>query len=100
MQVHVPLMNSDPNFTERRLFHVDQGSELLPFPHLTATTIFGVRGTQADTLGQLYATQIATAISTKNPEEGRLLVLGLGLEDMQADSSSFVQVLELVLSCM
>lgn len=34
---------------------------------------------ERDTLGQLLATQIASAVSSQQPEERRLLVLGMGL---------------------
>lgn len=98
-QVHVSLENSDPNLLERRILQADDGSELLPMPHLTARTILGVRGTDIDILGQLYASQIATAIATKNPEENRVLVLGLGMMDMKAEPDSFLRVLDLVLGC-
>lgn len=46
----------------------------------TATTILGGTGTPTlDTLGQLLATQLASLLCSRNPEEGRMLVLGLGL---------------------
>lgn len=45
-----------------------------------ATTILGGTGTPTlDTLGQLLATQLASLICSRNPDEGRMLVLGLGL---------------------
>jgi len=51
-------------------------------------------------MGQLYASQIASAITTKNTEESRILVLGLGLgkeAGVEADRETFLRVVELVL---
>jgi proteasome assembly chaperone 3 len=53
-------------------------------------------------LGHLYASQIANAITTKNPEEQRTLVLGLGLgKDAAAELNRdvFFKVIDLVLQC-
>ena len=48
-------------------------------------------------MGQLYASQIAHAITTKNPEESRALMLGLGLAKMEQDRDVFLKVIDLVL---
>jgi proteasome assembly chaperone 3 len=48
--------------------------------HFTATTILGGTLSSLDTLGHLLATQLASAIITKDAEEKRMLVLGLGLD--------------------
>lgn len=77
----------------------EEGSQLLPMPHLTGTTILGSSGTERDTLGQLFATQIASAIAAKSPGEKRLLVMGMGFEKAEMDSESFLQILELALQC-
>lgn len=53
-------------------------------------------------LGHLYASQIAEAITTKNPNEHRPLVLGLGLgkdSALQVDRDVFSKVVDLVLEC-
>ncbi len=83
------------------------GAELLPMPHLTATTVLGgATGTERDTLGRLYATQIASAIVGREPGERRLLVVGLGLKGGQmengeeAEREGFVETLGLVLGCL
>ena len=68
--------------------------------HLTATTVLGGTMPQRDTVGQLYATQIATAIATKDPAERRLLVVGLGLEKIDTASTTFMDTVELVLRCL
>lgn len=53
---------------------------LLPASHLTATTILGGTHSALTTLGETLATQIASTILSGSPGEGRLLVVGLGLE--------------------
>ena len=55
-------------------------SALLPGTNLTATTILGGTIPSMDTLGQTLATHVASALSGADPNEGRMLVLGLGLE--------------------
>lgn len=50
-------------------------------------------------MGQLYASQIASAITTKNAAESRTLVLGLGLgkeAGVEADRETFLRVVDLV----
>jgi proteasome assembly chaperone 3 len=73
---------------------------LLPMPGLTATSILGGRAPEHETIGQLYATQIASAIATKNPNEKRLLVVGLGLDKLEADRDVFFAIIDLVLQCL
>lgn len=68
-------------------------------PHLTASTILGATVPERDTVGHLLGTQIASAIATQNPEEKRLLVVGMGLEKAELDRTSFLEILELVLQC-
>lgn len=65
--------------------------------HLTATTVLGGTIPERDTIGQLYATQIASVISTKNPDDKRLVVVGMGLEKADAQRETFVGMIELVL---
>lgn len=53
-------------------------------------------------LGHLYASQIADAITKKNPDEHRTLVLGLGLGKNAAaeiNRDVFFKVVDLVLQC-
>jgi len=98
----VPLESTDPNHADRRYNSFDDDdddAQLLPMPHLTATTILGGRAQNADTIGELYATQIASAIAAKNPEEKRLLVLGMGMSKVETDGQSYMEVLQLVLEC-
>jgi hypothetical protein len=59
--------------------------------HLTATTLLGGgnRGGERDVFGQLLATQIASEVSRRDSEEGRVLVLGLGLEGVGLGRDEF-----------
>ena len=53
-------------------------------------------------MGHLYATQIASAITAKHPDESRTLVLGLGLgkdAGVDADQDVFFKIVDLVLGC-
>jgi proteasome assembly chaperone 3 len=81
-QLHVPLSTHLPSAPTTT--HDDSPSEestdLLPLAHFTATTILGGTLSSIDTLGQLLATQLASAIIVRDTEEKRMLVLGLGLD--------------------
>lgn len=99
--VHVPLANTatDP-MTTRPLANSDSGNSLLPMSHLTATTILGGTKRDDETIGQTLATTIASAILMKQPQEERLLVLGLGLENSAeglVGRTQFDQIVSLVL---
>lgn len=52
---------------------------------------------ERNTTGQLIATQIATAVVTKSPEEKRLLVVGMGLEKPALDRAAFMDLVGLIL---
>ena len=68
--------------------------------HLTPKTLLGGSTSERETIGQLYATQIASTIATKNPQENRTLVLGLGLSKFEASRESFYDILDLVKQCL
>ena len=68
-------------------------------PHLTAGTILGGSTAQRETLGQLYAIQVASTIVLKNPEERRSILVGLGLDRAEATREQFFDVLDLVSKC-
>ena len=53
-----------------------------------------------ETTGQLYATQIASAIAMRNPQENRMVLLGLGLSKVEANREVFYDTMDLVLSCL
>ncbi|KAF2397199.1 hypothetical protein EJ06DRAFT_533378 [Trichodelitschia bisporula] len=99
--VHVPLDGSLPE-AHPLPPEVDPESDappsdLLPMSHLTATTVLGGTVPERDTLGQLLATQIASAIATKDTDEKRMVVVGLGLEKSTLGREEFMDLVELVL---
>lgn len=100
-QVDCPLSNSNPTSADTHLS--TSGEEtLLPSNRFTPRSLLGVGNADREMLGHLYASQIANAITTKNPDENRALVLGLGLGKgaaVEMDRDIFFQVVDLVLQC-
>jgi proteasome assembly chaperone 3 len=72
------------------------GSSSLPASHLTPTTLLGGGSGDRETVGQLYAAQLASHITLSNPAETRTLVLGLGLQQVVTAREAFFDILELV----
>jgi proteasome assembly chaperone 3 len=70
--------------------------DMLPLEHLTPKTLLGAGGDERETLGHLYASQLATVIATRNPEETRTVVVGLGLQKVDKQRESFFDLLELL----
>ena len=71
--------------------------------HLSPKTLLGVSTPEREMIGQLYATQIASAIISKNPEEKRPLLLGLGLgfsHGGDAQREVFYDIIDLVMQCL
>ncbi|EFQ97282.1 hypothetical protein MGYG_00323 [Nannizzia gypsea CBS 118893] len=97
--LHVPMENPDPTVGFQTLSS-NQEDALLPRPEFNATPILGGRSGDWEVIGQLYACQIATAITTKTPEEKRLLVVGLGLETPDVDRDIYLGIVDLVLQCL
>jgi proteasome assembly chaperone 3 len=100
-QVDCPLSSSNPTSADTHLS--TSGEEaLLHSNRFTPRSILGAGNADREMLGHLYASQIANAITTKNPDENRALVLGLGLGKSAAvemDRDIFFQVVDLVLQC-
>lgn len=69
---------------------------MLPSTHLTPSTLFGGGGEERETLGQLYAAQIASFINVRDPDDRRTLVLGLGLLKVETGREAFFDTIELV----
>lgn len=69
---------------------------MLPLAHLTPKTLLGGGGEQRETLGHLYATQIASMISTRSPDDMRTLLVGFGLQKVEMEREAFFDLLELV----
>lgn len=69
---------------------------MLPSTHLTPRTLLGGGGEDRETLGQLYAAQIGSLITLRNPDDRRTLVLGLGLVKVDTAREAFFDTVELV----
>lgn len=69
---------------------------MLPLTHLTPTTLLGGGGEDRETLGHLYAAQIASLISTRNAEEKRSVLVGLGLQKIDMGREAFFDLLDLI----
>ncbi|ORY10528.1 hypothetical protein BCR34DRAFT_625180 [Clohesyomyces aquaticus] len=100
--VHVPLdisATDNPLTSNPYLEQEDDvpPSDLLPMHHLTATTILGGTVPELDVLGQTLATQIASAVLTRNSDERRMVVMGMGLDRSMAGREEFSELLGLVL---
>lgn len=94
VKIQVPLTNSAGRAVEMGL--PGTSSSLLPSTHLTPKTILGGGGDDRETLGQLYAAQIASQMELRNPDDKRILVVGLGLEKANAEREAFFDLIELV----
>jgi proteasome assembly chaperone 3 len=66
--------------------------------HLTATTILGGTIPDLEVLGQTLATQIASAIKTRDSREARMVVVGMGLEKNMSAREEFSELVGLVLN--
>ena len=96
-QIHVPLERSNTSLTEPPLPSSTGDDGLLPMPHLNPKTLLGGSTSERETIGQLYAAQIASAIATKDPQENRTVLLGLGLSKVEASQTVFYDTTDLVL---
>lgn len=66
--------------------------------HLTATTILGGTIPELEVLGQTLATQIASAVKTRDARETRMVVVGMGLEKSMNKREEFSELVGLVLN--
>jgi proteasome assembly chaperone 3 len=69
---------------------------MLPLGHLTPKTLLGAGSDQRETAGHLYASQIASAIVTRDPEETRTIVVGFGLQKIDLEREAFFDMMELI----
>ncbi|KAK8101192.1 uncharacterized protein PG998_007401 [Apiospora kogelbergensis] len=90
--IQVPLLAPSPAAAEMPL----PNPSLLPLAHLTPRTLLGGGGEERESSGQLYAAQIASHIARKNSEEGRTLLVGLGLQKPTPNRESFFDLIELI----
>ena len=86
--LHVPLLSESPlTDTSTHLtpsLPSEEGAvdaSLLPFPHLTATTVLGGTREADSLLGQTLAVTVASAVLVQQGQgESRMVVFGLGLD--------------------
>lgn len=94
LKIQVPLSSASPTSFDTAL--PTDNSDMLPLGHLTPKTLLGAGGEQRETIGHLYASQIASAIATRNPEETRTVMVGFGLEKVDMAREAFFDLIELV----
>lgn len=93
--VQVPLAAPSPALVDMATPRAELSA--LPSLHLTPKTLLGGGGQDRETLGQLYAAQIASHLALRNPDDRRTLVVGLGITKFDDQSrEAFFDVLELV----
>lgn len=78
----------------------EDGYSLLPLTHLTPTTLLGGTVPEREATGQLIAVQLASIITTRSKEEGRMVVCGLGLMSAVLDQQGFLEMVDLVGKCL
>ncbi|AEO63302.1 uncharacterized protein THITE_2108349 [Thermothielavioides terrestris NRRL 8126] len=93
--IQVPL--SAPSSASVDMALPGAGLGALPSVHLTPKTLVGVGSEERETLGHLYASQIASHLALRDPNEKRTLLLGLGLDTVEGGGDAFYDLLELVL---
>jgi proteasome assembly chaperone 3 len=98
--VPLDISATDASMTSNPYLDRDEdepASDLLPMHHLTATTILGGTVPELEILGQTLATQIASAIKTRDERETRIVVLGMGLDKGMVHREEFSELIGLVL---
>ena len=96
LQIHVSLDSPNPSFAEQYIPSSNEEDSLLPISHLTPKTLLGGSTSERETVSQLYATQIASAIVTRDPKEKRTVVVGLGLSNTQIERDVFYDMMDLI----
>ena len=97
-QMQVPMDTTSPARGENYLPSAD--GDLVPMSSLTAFTLLGGANAERELTGQLYASQLASLIASKSPEESRTVLVGLGLTKAEVDRKQFFDMLELVTRCL
>jgi proteasome assembly chaperone 3 len=96
--MQVPLEGANPSRGEN--FLPPSNDDMLPLPQLTARTLLGGATPERETTGQLYAVQLASAIATKNPDETRTVMVGMGLTNPEPSREQFFDLMELAVQCL
>ena len=97
LQMQVQMDSTSPARGEN--FLPSGEDSLLPLPTLTAVTLLGGANPERQTTAQLYASHIASLITSKSPEEGRTVLVGFGLTKPELNRTQFYDMLELVTRC-
>lgn len=92
--MNVPLSTASPTTFETTLPSFSK--DMLPPAHLSPKTLLGGGGEQRESLGHLCALQIATMITTQNPEEKRTVMVGLGLAEATMSREGWFDMLDLL----
>ena len=92
------MSSTNPSLGEN--FLPSSAEDMLPLPQLSANTLLGGATPERETVGQLYATHIASAIALKNPNENRTILVGFGLVKAGASRAQFFDLMELVTTCL
>ncbi|KAG8158807.1 hypothetical protein KVR01_011250 [Diaporthe batatas] len=93
--VQVPLAAPSPALVDMAMPRAELSA--LPSLHLTPKTLLGGGGQDRETMGQLYAAQIASHLALRNPDDRRTLLVGLGITKFDDQSrEAFFDLLELV----
>ncbi|KAL9602826.1 MAG: hypothetical protein Q9219_001521 [cf. Caloplaca sp. 3 TL-2023] len=100
--IHVPLDVPNPTATDQYLPSAATSEDsLLPMSHLNPHTLLGASNSERETVGQLYAAQIASIVSAKDPHEKRTVLVGLGLNKFETTSREiFYDMIDLVRKCL
>lgn len=95
------MLNDNPTDPDTHLVSDRSNDDsLLPSSRFTPRSLLGAGGPDREMIGYLYASQIASAITTKNPNETRSLALGLGLGRVDTSREVFLEIIDLVLKCL
>ncbi|OAF63208.2 hypothetical protein VC83_00374 [Pseudogymnoascus destructans] len=92
--IQVPLSTASPTAFDTAL--PAGGDDSLPAPHINPKILLGAGGEARETLGHLIASQIASLVLKREPEEARTILVGVGLLKVDLDRSAWFDLLELL----
>jgi proteasome assembly chaperone 3 len=71
-------------------------TDLLAAGHISPKTLLGAGSSERETLGHMIASQIATMILRRDPEEQRTVLVGTGIAKVDLGRESWFDLLELL----
>jgi proteasome assembly chaperone 3 len=95
LQIQVPLTTASPTSFETALPAIP-GTDTLPASHITPKTLLGGGGEDREAMGHMIASQIASMILTRDPEEQRTIIVGLGMSKARLEREGWFDLLELL----